>query len=215
MQVQLVSNASLLFSFCVSRFSSVQSHPQSVRIHTWTCPLSKHQVHSRMTSVLHCLAVKFLCLNWKKHAAVEGIWEKHPFIVILDHRLARPEDFLNESRVTFQQTKTSTQPDNPVNSMPCMCVCAARLSHISGCGHKHSLYPSVCRLVFYCTIEKTTRTHCLGQSASLLSSTTQKLLALTNGGTHNRPFITAIKQQESAGFRKPNIRLCVIFLNGS
>ena len=150
-----------------------------------------------MTSFLHCLLFKFSVCSGK-HTVVEGIQEKHPFSVIVDHRPTRPEDFLNESRVTFLQTKTCTQPDNPVNSMPCVCLCvsgrtcSSSHTHISGCGHKHSLYPSVCKLVFYCAAEKTTRTQCLDKSAFIHNT---KLLALTNGGTNNSPFITAIKQR--------------------
>ncbi|TNN56101.1 hypothetical protein EYF80_033651 [Liparis tanakae] len=63
----------------------------------------------RTTSVLHGAAVRFHCSG--KHTVVEGTREeKHPFSVILDRR---PEDFLHDSRVTFHQTKTSTQPDYP------------------------------------------------------------------------------------------------------
>lgn len=136
-----------------------------------------------MTSVLHSLVVNFHCLQWKTHCGRGNFRRRNTRLASswTAGQPARPEDFLNESRVTFQQTKTSTQPDNPVNSTPCVCMCVWTHMQLVSDTHKHT-YLAVATnthyilrsasFFFYSAPEKTTRTHCLDQSASPLSSTT-------------------------------------------
>lgn len=125
---------------------------------------------------------------WKTHAAVvEGIQEKHAFSVILDHRLAPgPEHFLNESGVTFQQTKSSTQPDNPVNYM---CLDTHTHTHIW-------LWPQTLIISFSLRAEDNKDT-LSGQVCFSAFIHNTKLPSLTNGETNNSPFTAAIKQQKS------------------
>lgn len=87
------------FPVGVSKFGSVWSRLLTLKIYLssfLTLTLLKNDV-------LHCLVFKN-SLSTLEHAVNKGIWEKYPLSVILDPRPAQPEAFLNESRVTFQQS---------------------------------------------------------------------------------------------------------------
>lgn len=95
-----------------------------------------------------------ISLLWQTQRG-EGIWEKHSFSIILDCWPGRPQDFLNESQVTFHQTRdqhTARQASKLYAVCLCVCVCVdthadcLRRSHIIDSGLKHSLCPLVCKL---------------------------------------------------------------------
>ena len=90
----------------------------SVSFRVWLQAISEATLvlSSFLKNFLHFLLLKHFCQLCKTLRS-RDFGRNTPFNVILSRRPASPEDFLNESGVTFQQTKASTRPDEPVDSL--------------------------------------------------------------------------------------------------
>lgn len=138
-----------------------------------------------------------------QESAVEGIWEKHAFIVIVDHRLARPERFLNEPGVTAQADKDQRRARQPCK------LCHARVS-----AHTHSwLWPQALIISssllagFLLCCRGRQQGHTVWTSLLLFHHPQHQITGTPFSGTNNSSFITTFKY-----FREPCLWL---FLNAS